>query len=64
MSHDGASVIGNHTPEMNEIGRNVSCASGCAWSEVFATVPSASPSEPRHAAPSTSVSTACGRVRA
>src|SRR5262249_13320248 len=31
-SHDGASVIGNQTPEMNEIGSIVSCASGVAWS--------------------------------
>src|SRR3954451_22179904 len=63
-SHDGASVIGNHTPEMNEIGSIVSCASGVAWAAVSPIVPSASPIEPRHAAPSTSTSSACGSMSA
>ena len=49
-------------PEMNEIGRNVSWASGIACSAVFTSEPTARPSAARQAAPSSGVTIAAGSV--
>ena len=58
----GASSSGNQTPEMNEIGRNVSWASGIACSLVRTSEPAARPRAARQAAPSAAVITAAGSV--
>ncbi len=59
-SQPGAPSSGNQMPEMNETGRKVSCATGCAWSAVFTKLATATPSEARQSAPSTSVASAIG----
>ena len=63
-SQSGAPSSGNQMPLMNEIGRNVSCATGIAWSALLTTLATATPSEARQAAPSSSVTIAAGSVRA
>ena len=63
-SQSGAPSSGNQMPEMNETGRNVSCATGIAWSASLTSEATATPSDARHAEPSTSVSAAAGSFEA
>ena len=63
VTQSGAPSSGNQMPEMNEIGRNVSWASGIACSLVRTSEPAARPSAARQAAPSAAVTIAAGQRR-
>ncbi len=58
----GASSSGYQMPEMNDSGRNVSWTTGWAWSADLTRLATATPSADRHAAPSSSVTTAGASV--
>ena len=60
VTQPGAPSRGNQMPEMNEIGRNVSWASGIACSLVRTSEPAARPSAARQAAPRAAVTIAAG----
>ena len=60
MSQSGAPSSGNQMPEMKDSGRNVSCATGTAWSAVRTRLATASPSAASDAAPRASVTMAAG----
>ena len=63
-SHDGASCIGNHTPEMNASGNTIAACIGPALSAPGSQRTTAIPSAVNAVAPSATVSANAGSVRA